>query len=104
MMSSYELHWYRWLRRELLADLGIPFTSGRPRAMEPEQEFVFFKEVVATPRMRRAVVIARWAAKTGAKTGTLKRILSEQTAANGGTDLRTFHMEHSDKPAGDACA
>lgn len=104
-MNHYERCWYRWLRRQLQAELGIRIRiqTGRPKSLTDEQELAFFREVIATPHKQRSLVIARVAAERGVHHSTLERVLTEQVAAHGGSSLRTFHMEHSDKAVGVAC-
>lgn len=97
MMSSYETHWYRWLRRQLETELGVPVQRGRRRALTREQESAFFDQIIETRRSRRRFVVARWIAETGASHSTLERVLTEQTAARGASNLRVFRKEHQNR-------
>lgn len=96
-MTSYELHWYRWLRRQLEAELGVPVKVGRPRALTASEELRVFQEVMAAPRKRSKLVIARLVAETGASHSTIERILTEQVTAHGASGLRVFRKEHQNR-------
>lgn len=97
MMSHYETQWYRWLRRQLESELGVPVQRGRRRALTPAQESAFFDQIIATRRTRRKFVVARWIAETGASQSTLERVLTEQTTARGVLNLRLFRKEHQNR-------
>ena len=102
-MTSYELRWYYWLRRELREELGIPIPVGRPRALTRAQELRVFEQIIATPMRRRGQVYLRLARELGVGVSTLQAITFEQVIAHGGQSLRTFHVEPENSLLGAAC-
>ena len=92
-MTSYELRWYFWLRRELQAELGVPLPKGRPRALTRAQEEDIFRQIVAAPKDEREAIRERFIARTGVGYSTLQRVISDRIAAHGGRGLRSFRMQ-----------
>jgi hypothetical protein len=77
-MTSYEYNWYRWLRRELAADLGLALPRvGRRRRLSVDQEREFYSELRAAPYKHRGAVYTRWRKTHDISATTLGRIATE---------------------------
>lgn len=84
------MRWYRWLRRELAAELGFAFRANRPRALTAKQEMEVFLRVIAVPNRQRTELLEQIAAQMGVGYTTLRRRLTEEGARRGVRSLKAL--------------
>jgi transposase len=89
-MTSHELRWYRWLRRELAEELEFAYKTGRPRALSARQETEVFLQVIATPSAERTSLIESICEQMGVGYTTVRRLITEQATKRGARSLRAF--------------